>query len=258
MLLRGVLATLLLTGAANADPFSGPYIGALAGYNRTIGSADLNRVSNVFGLGPFVLPPAHFDIQSDIPTGTFLLGWGQASATYYWGVEADITFAPRETVGRAHTPLAELIPGILFAMPVNFTISERTTTATLRARLGVLPAPSTLIYITGGLAVARLSTIFDMYYPSTLINGFPVPEGRDIIKKADTVTGFVVGAGIEQNLAGNFSARAEYAFIHFNSVGFQDFTSSTRTTYTSDTDSHNFRAGIVYRFTVATAQAAAK
>jgi len=252
MPLRIVLATLLLTSAANAEPFSGPYVGALAGYNHLAGSAGIDRATSIYvapSLDPVgvKLPPARFNIRGDIPAGTFLLGLGETRANYYWGLEADITFAPRAPIGTAHAPLAELVPGTLFALPVNFAVSQRTTTATLRARLGVLPAPSTLIYITGGLAVARTSTIVDLHYPSTIISEVQTPEFRDTIKKADAVRGFVIGAGIELSVSENFSARAEYAFSRFDSPGFQDFSSGTRTTYTPDFDSHNFRVGIVYR-----------
>jgi opacity protein-like surface antigen len=257
MLLRLVLTTLLLTSAANADPFSGSYVGALAGYNHLTGSAGIDRLTSYYAapsLDPIgvALPAARFDIKGDIPAGTFLLGWGKACTNFYWGFEADITLASRALIGTAHTPMTEVVPNTIFALPTNFTLSEKTTTATLRARLGVLPAPSTLIYMTGGVAVARMSTRVELHSPSTIILDFEVPESRSSIEKADVVRGFVIGAGAELGLSENFSARAEYAFTRFDSPGFQDFTSQTRTTYAPDIDSHSFRVGIVYRLASAT------
>ncbi len=71
----------------------------------------------------------------------------------------------------------------------------RTIAAT--ARLGYLVSPQSLIYVRGGYANAR----FDIRDATTSIS-----ENRD---------GYQIGAGYEQQLTRNVSARIEYAYSRF-------------------------------------------
>ena len=122
--------------------------------------------------------------------------------------------------------------------------------ATVRGRIGYLVTPSALLYFTGGGAWA------DVGYSASATN-----EGSSYVASTSfskTVSGYVLGGGIEWALWSNWSLRTEYLFYHLN-------TSTAVNTYNtgpgnfgpiplgsgfswSDTDIHVVRVGGSYKF----------
>ncbi|UYV16654.1 outer membrane protein [Porphyrobacter sp. ULC335] len=79
-------------------------------------------------------------------------------------------------------------------------------TAALRLRAGYTPATSTLVYLTGGLAYAKLDQEFET---SNTANSFTVIAD-------DKAWGYQLGAGIEQKVGKAFSIGIEYLYTGYN------------------------------------------
>src|SRR5208337_4481629 len=80
--------------------------------------------------------------------------------------------------------------------------------STLRGRLGATVTPDSLVYATGGLAVGGISHVGTIF-GSSLINGTTSAADTGFLSRA-TKTGWVVGAGVEAHLAGNWTGKIEY------------------------------------------------
>ena len=115
--------------------------------------------------------------------------------------------------------------------------------STTRIRLG-MGWDRTLLYVTGGLALARVEATLN-----THLVGFP------IFTESRTLWGGTIGAGLEQIIAPNWSIKAEYLFMSFANkdyrfgndplVGPQGINAQRSGVNLSD---HVFRLGINYRF----------
>ena len=84
--------------------------------------------------------------------------------------------------------------------------------ATLRGRLGWTNGPG-LVYVTGGAALARVETNIT----ESDLNGAPLV--LNTFNFNTTRSGFVFGGGVEHQVAGNWTAKAEYLYADLGSVG---------------------------------------
>ena len=118
---------------------------------------------------------------------------------------------------------------------------------TLRPRAGVLITPSALLYVTGGLAVAGIKT-------DGVLAGF---TGASLPTSAawgndQTRFGWVVGAGVEARLGGNWTGKLEGLYMDYGSFSASPvlLTSSPplRFDYTSKVTDVVLRAGVNYHF----------
>lgn len=97
---------------------------------------------------------------------------------------------------------------------------------TLRGRAGYLLDPSILLFGSAGFAAADV----DLSLAGATLG--------------DTLTGYVVGGGLEAALGGGFTARAEYLFTDYGST-----TGNVGgTAFSTEFDSHTVRGSIIYRF----------
>jgi outer membrane immunogenic protein len=100
----------------------------------------------------------------------------------------------------------------------------------------------TLVYATGGLAIASVKTTLNDVYPSGLVTTTSTP----------TYVGWTVGGGVEVALWSNWSAKAEYLYVDLGSKqnnfyepsppGWPRISSSTSVT------ANIVRAGVNYKF----------
>jgi outer membrane immunogenic protein len=117
--------------------------------------------------------------------------------------------------------------------------------ATLVARLGVLPSERTLIYVTGGAALAEES-----------FSAFRLPQpasggGTDF---SGVNAGWTVGAGVEWALTNHWSLKVEYNYLDFGSIHHAE-TSGLGVgppvlpeEWDIDQKMHLVKAGVNYRF----------
>jgi len=208
--------------AAPAYNWSGWYGGVNAGWVGGAGgvSNDASIVST--GTEPISAEAmARGATNNTTGASSGFIGGGQFGYNYQFsplfvaGFEADI-----QGLTGAHKRSSSIIP--LLDHDGNFVTNSTTTRdlsylGTLRARMGVLVAPSFLLYATGGLAyggvksdttIAQSVTNTDRPPPSTLTSG----------SFSGTRVGYVVGAGGEWMLSSNWSAKLEYLYYDLGSA----------------------------------------
>jgi outer membrane immunogenic protein len=137
-------------------------------------------------------------------------GYRVQIGNYVVGVEGDVSWKNGETSKTQSSPTIWL--------PVQqFSGSlKQGADGSLRLRAGYLVTPWTLLYATGGLAVANVSGSYS--YTSTSIAG---PFGSATVYGAatwsDTLIGGTVGVGAETQVAPRVKARIEYRYTDFGS-----------------------------------------
>jgi outer membrane immunogenic protein len=177
--------------------WDGFYVGAHAGYGWFDASGSFGGPVSLEGKGPM---------------GGVLVGYNRDLGSYVVGVEADASFGDQSD-----------------QQPVfGFGALKLTNHGqhTFRARLGMETGSNSLLYVTGGLALAD--------FWATVSTG-----QRD----KDFLLGGVVGAGYEAMLSENISLRAEYLYANYGSNTF-----NAGGAFNLDVDTHTFRAGVAWRF----------
>ncbi|MEA2927618.1 MAG: outer rane immunogenic protein [Hyphomicrobiales bacterium] len=110
--------------------------------------------------------------------------------------------------------------------------------STTRLRAGILASPQMLLYVTGGLATARVEATVD----ATAVGGGFVSESK-------TRWGWTAGAGAEFALGGNWSAKADYLYVRLNN---KDYLNPAPLGFAIrgnvPLDEHVFRVGLNYKF----------
>jgi outer membrane immunogenic protein len=235
------LSVLLAAESASAGQrewWNGPYIGVSFGHG--FGNLD----GGITVLDPASVPYAHgplnYSVDAKDNFGGIQLGINRQIGQLVVGIEADVQTS--DIAGSSRTSFA---PPVIFP----FTYSAATSIdwfTTLRARLG-LASNDRLIYVTGGLAVGDVN--YNATYLITPNSAFAK------VKSNETQSGYVLGAGVEQSFASNWSLKLEYQYINLgdqNAEGklfFANGVPSGETVKTSfDTEIHTVRIGLNYRF----------
>jgi len=237
--LLGVLALTTLSGAQAiaADipvkvrptpievfTWKGCYIGAQGGLNWGRSRHD------GFPPGPTQLTP-YFSLSG----GTAGVEYGcnyQLSPNWVFGTESDFSWTNKR--GSSF----DTGPG---GVPTFESTTKERWFSTTRVRLGYA-WDRTLVYVTGGLATARIDATLD-----THLVGFPV------FNDSRTLWGGVVGAGVEQALGGNWSVKAEYLFMSFQNKDYRFNNDPLVVALNAqrsalNVSDHVFRIGVNYKF----------
>lgn len=175
--------------------------------------------------------------------GTLGYNFRVPSSAFVVGIEGDISYlgvkGSKETsngglIG-AYAPSPYLCsgfdPGCYATTSTVNSQSQVSWMGTLRARGGYLVTPSTLIFVTGGLAFGQVEASMNIHGTTTLGCGFSIgissidcpfatennPFGN-IASRSEFKTGFAVGGGIEQKFGQNWSVKAEYLYYDLGSM----------------------------------------
>jgi outer membrane immunogenic protein len=140
------------------------------------------------------------------------------------------------------------ISGSTSAVPLNYLSASVREFGSADARIGVA-FDHFLVYAIGGFAYGDIpNTINFSGFPS--IAGFPVNRNFDANRY-----GFDVGGGLEYNFYGNWTARAEYRYYDFGTLGFADAGFGTPSGITIAIPNHTSREimqtgrlGLTYKF----------
>jgi outer membrane immunogenic protein len=143
-------------------------------------------------------------------TGGGQFGYNWQMGTFLLGFETDINGSGLNATDAVSRPLAAPLVG-LFSHTVNEKLDWF---GTARARLGVLPAPTWLLYATGGLAYGHVSS-------NSLIN-FTAGGDTYVGSLSDTRVGWTVGGGAEWAFSPNWSAKIEYLYVDLGTVSYAD------------------------------------
>jgi outer membrane immunogenic protein len=182
------------------------------------------------------------------------IGYNWQSGTFVFGLEADIQATGQK--GTFNFATATSCPIINIAVLPCLTGSggieqKLPWFGTLRGRLGVTPAPTWLLYVTGGLAYGEVDTNATFTATTTAFLGGPVISSVSTTASSNTTNvGWVIGAGAEWAISGPWSAKLEYLYMDLGTVttsfaGPGPFTLMTTSSRITD---NIVRVGVNYRF----------
>jgi len=159
-------------------------------------------------------------------------GYNWQSGIWLIGVETDIAATNQRATTAYFCPSSSCNPtlGGFDATVGTWHYQNSDWFSTLRGRLGATVTPNALIYATGGAAVAGISHVGTIFGSSLIplldANGNPVLDGNGNpintttpaaagLLTHTTKTGWVVGAGVETRLMGNWTGKIEYLHLDF-------------------------------------------
>ena len=175
------LATALsaaIAAPASATEFDGPFVGAQVGWQ----SEKMRNTASSFGVVPV-------DDRVNAVTGGIYAGYDKlVSDRIVIGAEGGLDFASDDEI---QTTAA----GTTFSVDPKYSFD-------LTARAGFLATPDTLVYARGGYTNARVRTSLTGAVAS--------------VSDSDNQDGWLLGAGIEQQVKKNVSARLEYRYSKFS------------------------------------------
>ena len=212
-----------------ANNWTGFYAGVVGGYVN--GKSD----STATGALSFA-PPSSVDLKGALVGGQ--VGYNHQFANgFVLGVVADVSWS-----GAKGTSCVESSPGCDGSSDDSYSKGSLSWLATVRAKAGLAVTNDVLIYATGGLAMAGAKASI-----SHLTTG-----SDPLVSDSQTLTGWVVGGGIEYKLSRSVSVGAEYLYADF---GKQDFNFTNAVVIggstigsKSDAKVHIVRASLNYRF----------
>jgi outer membrane immunogenic protein len=236
------------------DPWSwtGFYIGLNAGYSWGKSDTDATFRNNTTGV-LLAASSSSFKLNGGIAGGQIGANW--QSGVWVLGLEADIQWSGQKGSTNFLCPViglggpCNLItggPGVGVVPTASFN-QKLEWFGTVRGRLGVTPTPTTLLYVTGGLAYGEIET--DGVITGTTVLGVATSStfSQSVVK-----TGWTVGAGLEGRLSGNWTGKIEYLYMDLGSVsGFGTLLTSNpplRFDYSSRITDNILRVGINYKF----------
>jgi outer membrane immunogenic protein len=139
-----------------------------------------------------------YDLSGGLFGGT--IGCNYQADRWVFGIEGDDSWTNTKGITGVVAPFN----------PAYFADTKERWIGTLRGRIGWTMSPQTLIYATGGAAFGRIAA--DNFSP-TFGTG---------VSDAATLTGYVVGGGIESMLPfwQNVSAKAEFLYVDYGTHTF--------------------------------------
>ena len=201
----GVIASVLAAvsygsiGAASAAPpafnWTGFYVGGNVGYGW--GSSDAS-VTFTDTLGTLFSSSGAIKASGAIAGGG--AGYNWQSGQWVFGVEADLQWSGQKGSQDFICPA-----GVCALGPaVTTSVTEKLQWfGTVRPRVGWLFTPTTMFYVTGGLAYGKVNE------SGTISNGV-VSTPFDFSR---TSAGWTAGGGVEGKIDGNWSWKVEYLYL---------------------------------------------
>jgi outer membrane immunogenic protein len=222
--------------------WTGCYVGANAGGTRGQNQADLSP-GGLYRSVPDGLPPPNAAGSGDVAPEIAALshsysmantGWeagAQVGCNAQWGmavlgVEGDWQWTNTATAADAAYG-SFFTPGT--AVPNTFITPSHTEHvdvtqrwfATARGRAGFTPWERVLIYATGGIAWANYQSNTAVAF-ATPANPFTSPYSGAVHAGSASTNqmGWVVGGGLEWAMTNNWSVKAEYLYLRFDSFSY--------------------------------------
>jgi outer membrane immunogenic protein len=239
------------------DPgWRGFYVGVNVGYSWGNSDTDVSYATFPGGV-PIVPPPGSiisgsFDIDGVI--AGLQAGYNWQHDKWVFGIEGDFQWSGQKGSGDflCHSTIigGPCLPGLTFLPPgvggTTLSLDQKLQWfGTLRGRVGILPAPTWLLYVTGGLAVGKIKT-------DATLSGF-TPAAVPVSASAsdsETNAGWTLGAGIEGVISGKWTGKIEYLYIDFGDVSGNVAlpVPGIQASYTSHITDNIVRVGLNYRF----------
>jgi outer membrane immunogenic protein len=209
-----------------AHNWAGLYIGGLAGYNWSQGDvapgATAVLQSHIPVASPFAAAqlagiPAALSTPAAGFTGGGELGYNYQWDRYVLGVEADVSVLAGSGSNSFNTAVqvSGQVPGtdVLSATSVDRKV---VSLGTVRGRVGFTPLNRLLIFATGGLAIGKAQSSTTIMQLCCAVH-FGAPASGSASK---TLTGWVLGGGLEYALTASWSVKAEYLHYDLGSMSY--------------------------------------
>jgi|RhiMethySRZTD1v2_1073278.scaffolds.fasta_scaffold330730_2 outer membrane immunogenic protein len=210
--------------------WAGSYMGLNAGYGW--GRFKVKDPTEFDSDGP-VFRYADFDFNG---SGWFFglqNGYNWQSGAWVFGYESDLQLA-RINGDKTFRAAIFNFPDNTFDTGVS---SDINWFGTIRARLGYLLTPTTMIYGTGGLAYGEVRS--QLSFPFT--SGAPL---RFVAVDTHTRYGYSAGGGIEHKIAPNVSVKAEYLYVNLGNHSNSFLIDGDTYTWRERADLHTARIGV--------------
>jgi outer membrane immunogenic protein len=155
-------------------------------------------------------------------TGGGQIGCNRQTGMLVWGFEADFDHAGQLSKTANFGPAGPIIGA---SDPARNHVSSQTDSvgqngdwySTVRGRIGLAATPTLLLYATGGLAVARISSSANVSFGADRLF---LSNNMFAGSHSETRMGWTIGAGSEWAFLPNWSVRAEYLFMDFGSFSY--------------------------------------
>jgi outer membrane immunogenic protein len=195
---------------APAPLWTGFYLGANVGYSW--GNSSTTYTGTGTGFVPFTTSRA---MDGVLGGGQIGYNW-QFNTNWVLGVEADI-----QGTGQSGTTS---FPGVTTTLGVpGVAVTTIASTGslkqslpwfgTLRGRFGVNPTPTSLLYVTGGLAFGEIDSTAS--FTTTVSTPGGTASASASSSSNVTRAGWTVGGGIEGVITGAWTAKLEYLYMDF-------------------------------------------
>ena len=227
--------------------WTGFYIGGNLGYSWGRAS-DSTAITNAAGTTTLLSVTDRTSLNGIVGGGQ--IGYNWQMQNWVFGLEADIQGTDEKGTHNYLCPTTCIPAGFgalpIPAVPVAEALSQKIDWfGTVRGRIGVLAAPTVLLYATGGLAYGEVASSATIAPAATGISA--VIPGIN-----STNVGWTLGVGVEGVIAGNWTARLEYLYVDLGTVNGSFATTIGATNLVSNfstrvTD-NILRAGINYKF----------
>jgi outer membrane immunogenic protein len=175
--------------------WTGFYLGGNVGYswgnsNSTVAFSD--------STGALLAAPSN-SFSMDGVIGGGQVGYNWQTGRWVWGLETDI-----QASGEHGTSTFYCGPACTPA--ISETLNQKLDWfGTARGRLGFTVTPTVLLYATGGLGYGDIETNGTINDPASF-------------SFSSVKAGWVVGAGVEARIVGNWTAKLEYLYMDLGSV----------------------------------------
>src|SRR5262249_41409975 len=157
----------------------------------------------------------------DLSSGSFLggvqAGYNYQRGAIVTGIETDIQWLGNSNDSK---PVSAFTALNGFPESYSGTITASRSLdyiGTLRARLGLLINPDTLVYLTGGMAYGDASLKYSVRAQESLGPGDYLPLVASN-SESRTLVGGTIGAGSEVRISSNISIKGEYLFYDLGSL----------------------------------------
>jgi outer membrane immunogenic protein len=229
------------------------YVGLNGGYSWGRSDTSGTFYNNVTGVQ--LSPTQHTTLHLDGAVFGGQIGKNWQNGKWVFGLEADAQWTD-EKDSALFTCVTPVLGGVCNPItggpgagvsPTTTFNQEISWFATFRGRVGGLVTPTALLYVTGGLAVAGIKT-------DGVISGFTAVQVPTSVawSQDETRFGWVVGAGLEARLTGNWTGKIEGLYMDYGSVSGAPvlLTSNPplRFNYSSGITDVVVRAGVNYHF----------
>ncbi len=171
------------------------------------------------------------------------IGFNLTHSGFLFGIEADIQDADMSASTRG---TAAAISGVSTTVTSAFASSRLDYFGTLRGRLGYT-VDRALIYLTSGFAYGGVTDRL-----ATGVTDAPAASYSNSIKSTDTLSGYVLGGGVEYALTPAWSLKAEYQYLDLGKVALADGKDPTASSagvgvFAADHSYNTIRLGLNYR-----------